>query len=131
MLCGLCNVCTNMPYHLQHVCIVEVKSEAPVTKDDPESPIDAGYTLDTLLLSTTPATKTTTMTTTYKVHSPDAPNNQETLHLLLRRLQEKRRDAARPDDLSVSGQNITATSSFYTMIKLVVVLLMCDVITRG
>ena len=81
--------------------VVEVKSEASGSKDM-ESPTDAGYTIDTLLLSTVPTSTTTTMTTTtHKLH-PDAPNNQETLHLLLQRLQEKRIDAGRPDDLSVS-----------------------------
>ena len=33
------------------------------------------------------------------------PDAEETLHLLLRRLQEKREDGRRPQDLTVSTQN--------------------------
>ena len=93
----------------------EVKVEAAVAKDDAESPTDPGYTIDTLLLSTTSTTTTATTTTTTttsltSVHSggrsPDVPDMKETLHLLLARLQEKRRDAARPEDLSVSSVHL-------------------------
>ena len=97
--------------NVDDVYFTEVKSEAAVTKGDVESPNDPGYTIDTLLFSGTPTTATTTTTTSSlnSLHSggrsPDVPDMKETLHLLLARLQEKRRDAARPEDLSVSSVN--------------------------